>query len=187
MTAQQLAFSLLEEKRGVHLLLWEEQGELMRVLLILCASLGDKPARSVLLATDQEAEQFRAEVASRLTSDSADNGSNPFWFIFLQQASAKNIGPWLNGWRRPLSEPPGTLLIVRAADALAFLRAAPDLASFIGPRVHDAETMLSIVTSELAGSMTTRLPGELTAILTKLPGVSPTSEELELWVKGLAN
>ena len=40
---EQLAFSLREEGRGVHALLWDDMGDLVRVLLITHAALGDIP------------------------------------------------------------------------------------------------------------------------------------------------
>lgn len=38
---EQLAFSLREEGHGVHALLWDDMGDLYRVLLITIAALGD--------------------------------------------------------------------------------------------------------------------------------------------------
>jgi len=58
--------------------------------------------------------------------------AHPLWELFLQQAVGKEVSLRLNGWRRPLSEPKGTLLVVRTADFDEFQRDAPDLASFIG-------------------------------------------------------
>ena len=187
MTAQQLAFSLSEEKRGVHLLLWSNQGELIRALLVLSASLGETSLAGHLLSTNADAEVFRSEVSKRLSGEDSPIATTPLLLVFLQQASAKTIGPWLNGWRRPLSEPPGTLLIVRSADQLEFQKTAPDLASYVGPRIHDADAMLSMVSQELVSKMGAKLSPQLAAILAKLPGTPPTQEEIEQWVQSLTN
>src|SRR5262249_25441092 len=102
---------------------------------------------------------------------------------FLQQARTELIGPWLNGWRRPLSESPGSLLVIRSADFPAFQRDAPDLTSFVGPRVYDASTMLSLFTPRTAQHLETIMPRELVDILKHLPGKTPSRNELRQWLK----
>ncbi len=183
-TAQQLAFSIAEERRGIHVLLWQDQGELARALLILDAALSDQRLEYFLLGTSADAELLRGEIAKRpaATEISGSQGETTFGVILIQQASAKAIGPWLNGWRRPLSEPPGSLLVIRHADFLAFQRAAPDLTSYVGARVHDAEQMLSIVSSEVASKLVLPLPDCIAGVLRQMPGAPYQEQELRRWI-----
>ncbi len=194
-TAEQLAFALREEPRGIHSLLWADQGDLVRALLLLLAALPDSAARPILVSPEAdcwrnlrqliaarcplEAEQAPQEDASPAPRDSR------LWGLFLQQASTRTVGPWLNGWRRPLSEPPGSLLVVRHADFLGLQREAPDLASYIGPRVVNASAMLSLCSDGTRTRLQPRLPGDFQEVLRELPGEPPPQTEITAWIAAL--
>jgi hypothetical protein len=186
-TAEELAFSIREERRGAHVLLWDDQGDLARALLIFRAALGAVPIEPMLLASTKDAGILGVKISARSSGDTNESGqpSRALWLIFLQQASAILIGPWLNGWRGPLSEPPGTLLLIRHADYEPFQRAAPDLASYAGPRVYDAARMLSLASSQTISRIDLPLPGPIIEILRKLPGTLPPAGELEQWARGM--
>jgi hypothetical protein len=195
-TAERLAFSIAQEGRGVHILLWDDQGDLVRALLIVRAALKDVPSRPVFASPDENDlvalkkvvdTRCPLEVEEEPSSECrfSDPIGNDLWILFLQQASSRLVGPWLNGWRRPMSEPPGTLLVVRHADFEAFQRNAPDLASYAGPRIYDASTMLSMVTAEICTRLDTSLPPEIERILSQLPGTPPTRREIAKWIKAI--
>ena len=89
----------------------------------------------------------------------------------------------MNGWRSALAEPPGALLIIRSADFTDFQRNAPDLASFIGPKIFDTSTMLSIWNARIAEKIRSQIPPEIKKILQKLPGEDSSEEEIVEWIK----
>jgi len=191
-TAERLAFSINEERRGIHVLLWDEQDDLVRALLILLAAMKNVVVHPLLVSPEQERIQALKKVVDtrcllaeeRETEHaSPDSLANRFWILFVQQASSKTVGPWLNGWRRPLSEPPGTLLVIRHADFESFQRNAPDLTSYAGPRLHNASTMLSIVSKESSARLSANLPPDIERILRELPGTLPTRKETANWIE----
>lgn len=190
-TAQQLAFSIRIERRGIHVLLWDDQDDLVRALLALFAGLPD-PAVHALLVSD-DGDDLRAlaqlvETRVRITGEESDSTpdsaswENRFWILFLQQASTSRVGPWLNGWRRPISDPPGSMLVIRHTDFDPFQRSAPDIASFVGPRIYDASTMLSVFSNEIYERLQDRLPNEIEFILRRLPGTAPSRQDAANWI-----
>lgn len=183
-TAEELAFSIRQEGRGVHVLLWDDQGDLVRALLMFWASLGPAPFEAMLLASTADIEFLRAKIPSPSVEGGNEAGqpARPLWLLFLQQASARVVGHWLNGWRRPLSDAPGTLLLIRHADYEPFQRAAPDLASYVGPRVYDAARMLSTASTDIVPRINLTLLRPVRDILRKLPGALPPEDELNRWV-----
>ena len=191
-TAEQLAFSITEEPRAVHVLLWDDQDDLVRALLVLCAALEDHvPIHALLASTEEKGlAALRKVVESRspvsedpsANSASGDSPAKHLWILFVPQATSKQVGPWLNGWRRPLSEPPGTLLVIRHADFEPFQRNAPDLASYAGPRIYDASTMLSVFSEETHRRIRPTLPSKVEHILKQLPGNLPPREEITQWI-----
>ena len=194
-TAEQLAFSIDVERRGIHALLWSDQNDLVRALLVLFAGLSDLETRALLVSDDEKdlrALRHLVESRSRIAEDESDSGEdsesleNQFRILFLQQASSTAVGPWLNGWRRPISEPPGAMLVIRHADFDPFQRNAPDIASFVGARIYDASTMLSVFSKKTYERLNTRLPDEIEAVLGRLPGVSPSEGNLDNWIKASA-
>jgi hypothetical protein len=190
---EQLATSLREEGRGVHALLWDDMGDLVRVLLVTHAALGDIPIEPRLVSGEtKRLEEIRELIQSRVAeqiqnerledmADDPDPPPHPLWILFLQQAASEQVGPRLNGWRRPLSESRGTLLVIRNADFIGFQRKAPDLASFIGPRIYDASQMLMICSGETLLGLKRTLPDLIEGILRQLPGTLPTAQELMDW------
>ena len=189
-TAEELAFSLREEGHGVHALLWDAPDDLVHALLVLRASLAEMPVYPLLMAGEQSFAELQKYINSRCPiqgdteaqTASGATAARSLAFIFLPQASSRHTGGWLNGWRSPLSEPLGTLLVIRHADFDAFQRSAPDLASFIGPRIHDASTMLSILSDETAAKISTALPPEWERIVQQLPGKPPTKADIQSWL-----
>ena len=195
-TAERLVFSIAQEGRGVFILLWDDQGDLVRGLLIVRAALKDVPSRPVFVSPDEsDLLALKKVVDTRCPLEAEEEGaggtrsSDPvaknLWIFFLQQASSRLVGPWLNGWRRPMSEPPGTLLVVRHADFEAFQRNAPDLASYAGPRIYDASTMLSIVAAETRKHLESSLSPEIERILSQLPGTPPARRDIAKWINAI--
>ena len=189
---EQLAFSLREEGHGVHALVWDDMGDLYRVLLITVAALGEMPTKPMLLSNEETIEELNDLIQGKLRQQIDQEGGpeptgdsspppHPLWMFFLQQAVSRAVGPRLNGWRRPLSEPRGTLMIVRNADFRDFQRNSPDLASFIGPRIYDASRMMMVCSRETLGRLQRVLPEPFESILRQLPGRVPAAEELADW------
>ena len=194
-TAEQLAFSISVEGRGVHVLLWDDQNDLVRALLVLFAGIGDSPTHALLVSDDErDLRALRQLVETRVpvAEEKSDSGGDAdalagrFWALFLQQASTAAVGPWLNGWRRPISDPPGTMLVIRHADFDPFQRNAPDIASFVGPRIYDASTMLSVFSKETHERLDSRLPIEIERILKRLPGTPPSERDIANWIRATA-
>ncbi len=194
-TAEKLAFSICTERRGIHVLLWDDQNDLVRALLALFAGLGDLRTSALLLSDhEKDLRALRELVETQIeVSDDAPgleedvrSRRDHLWILCLQQASSNAVGPWLNGWRRPISDPPGAMLVIRHADFGSFQRNAPDIASFIGPRIYDASTMLSVFSKATYELLKTRLPDEIEAVLRRLPGTSPSEAEVADWIKASA-
>jgi hypothetical protein len=194
-TAEQLARSIHAEGRGVHVLLWDDQNDLVRALLVLFAGISDSPTHALLVSDDEsDLRALRQLVETRVpvAEEESDSGGDSdalasrFWILFLQQASTSAVGPWLNGWRRPISDPPGAMLVIRHADFDPFQRNAPDIASFVGPRIYDASTMLSVFSKATHERLETRLPNEIELILKRLPGTPPTGRDVAEWIKANA-
>jgi len=194
-TAEQLAFSICIERRGIHVLLWDDQQDLVRALLALFAGLEDLRTHALLVSDDDKdllalrnLVQTRVntpEQESKLEQD-PESRANEFWILLLQQASSHAVGPWMNGWRRPISDPPGAMLVIRHADFDSFQRNAPDIASFIGARICDASTMLSVFTKKTYERLDTRLPREIEAVLARLPGTGPSERDIADWIRANA-
>jgi hypothetical protein len=174
-TAEQLALSLRNEGHGVHLLLWDDKEDLIHALLILTAAIGDVPWQPILVPTVESDVRLWSRQLCEKTSR-----ERVLW-VFVPQASATIVGPWLNGLRRPLSQQPGTLIVVRTADFAGLRTYAPDLTSFVGPRIFDASTMLSLVSVETYPRMHPELSGEITEILRALPGSHPIDGRIRDW------
>ena len=137
-TAEKLAFSIYTERRGIHVLLWDDQNDLVRALLALFAGLDDLQTHALLVsddASDLRALREMVETHMPISNEETEPERDPharqsqFRLLFIQQASSNAVGPWLNGWRRPLSDPPGSMLVIRHADFVAFQRDAPDIGS----------------------------------------------------------
>ncbi len=194
-TAEQLAFSICTERRGIHVLLWDDQDDLVRALLALFAGLDDLQLHALLVSGDEKdllALRELVETHMPITAEETKSERDPlsrqsqFWLLFLQQASSNAVGPWLNGWRRPLSDPAGSMLVIRHADFLSFQRDAPDVTSFIGARIYDASTMLSVFSETTYERLKTHLPDEIEAVLSRLPGTLPAEEDIADWIKANA-
>ena len=194
-TAEQLAFSICTERRGIHVLLWDDQNDLVRALLALFAGLDDLQMQALLVSDDERDLLALRELVETYMPISAEepeseresqSRQSQFWLLFLQQASSNAVGPWLNGWRRPLSEPPGSMLVIRHADFAAFQRDAPDIASFVGPRIYDASTMLSVFSKTTHEGLKAHLPDKIEAVLSRLPGTLPAERDIADWIKANA-
>lgn len=191
-TAEHLIFSLREESRGVHVLLWDDKEDLVRVLTVLRAGLPDVSMAPLLVSNAPDSTRALLSMVEGRLPPLDHSGDEPepsppadprLWVLFLQQAVGQDVGHWLNGWRRPISEPRGTLFVIRHADYAAFQRTAPDLASYVGPRLFDSSGILLICTGEMAERIETALPEEFADILRSLPGEAPSPEELDGWVR----
>ncbi len=194
-TAEQLVFSISTERRSIHVLLWDDKNDLVRALLAFLAGLSELQTHALFISdADEDLAALRLLVESRISLGEGESNldqdpestANLFWILFLQQASSNNVGPWLNGWRRPISEPPGSMLVIRHADFDSFQRNAPDIASFVGPRIYDASTMLSIFSKTTYDRLQDHLPNEIEEILHRLPGAAPSKKDLADWIKANA-
>lgn len=191
-TAEYFFKSILIEGKGVHALTWEDKGDLVRSLIVLAALFNGKQTYPLLLTSAELAERELGSLFSIkpfLENESNDQGyeaisrRDSFLLLFLDQAAGSSIGPLLNGWRSAFAEPPGTLLIIRSADFTDFQRNAPDLASFIGPKISDASSMLSIWSTRISDKIRAQIPPKIKEILQKLPGEDPSEEEIVEWIK----
>ena len=183
-TAELLAKSILIEGRGVFSLLWEDIDDLARALIVFSAAFRDTPVTAQLVSPgpkDILVLQHLVESRIDLEEKTGTEGKT-FWILFLHQASSETVGPWLNGWRRPISEAPGTLIVVRHGDYEDFQRFAPDLASFIGPRISSASNMLSLVSRPIREHLRSNLPKNIRNCLERLPGDLPPKEQIEKWI-----
>jgi hypothetical protein len=193
-TAEQLATSISLEEHGVFALLWDAKEDLVRALLVLNAALSNVPKRALLLAPGlQSTAALRELIETRVAIPEPEDESvecasalppNELWLMFLQQASYEAVGPLLNGWRRAFRQGPGTLLIARYVDFEPFQRAAPDLASFIGPRIYNASNLLSLFSDSTRKHLSVLLPADWIRILMALPGTMPSEESIRDWIAG---
>jgi len=193
-TAELMAKSIQLEKQGVFVLLWDAKEDLVRALLILNAALVDIPKRAILLAPGtQSVSALRSLIETRVIISEPEEQvaehvvqapATELWLVFLQQASHQAVGPLLNGWRSSLRQAYGTILIARHVDFEHFQRAAPDLASFIGPRIYNASNLLSLFSDETKKHLHVTLPTEWIKILVELPGAMPSDETLREWIAG---
>lgn len=190
-TTEYFAESILIEGNGIHALTWQDKGDLVRALIVFLSVLGDLPLNSILLTSLDESERELKSLFDIRPIEDAEYASvidqpllkrETFLLLFLDQAVSTNIGPLLNGWRSALAEPPGTLLAIRSADFIDFQRNAPDLASFIGPRIFDTSTMLHVWSVKTAQKIKARIPAKISTILSILPGDDPSGEEIEMWI-----
>lgn len=190
-TAEQMAKSLLLDGGGVHCLLWEDQDDLVRALIVFRASLlGATLLPCLLSSAEQSVGELRKILEMRPVEKNDENDYFVFeqtrkaiLILFLQQAASETIGPWLNGWRSALAKPPGTLIVIRYADFIAFQRHAPDLAGFIGPKIHDASSFLSLWSQETSKRLQIELPKDFATLLKQLPGKTPSPIEIKTWIE----
>lgn len=190
-TAERMANSMRIEGQGVFLLLWDAKEDLVRALLAMKAVLYDVPMKSLLLTPGSVAlHALRRLIETRevipvQSSDDEQEQPKPateLWLLYLQQASSESLGPWLNGWRGVLRQSPGTILVVRHGDFEPFQRSAPDLASFVGPRIYNASTMLSVFSQPTLDRLDPGLPKSDVEILSELPGTMPEEDQLRRWI-----
>jgi len=189
---EQLAQSIQIDGKGIHVLLWDDQDDLVRSLMVLLAVLNDWSIRFFLLSSAEQAAkdlrqlfdlQIPTEDGLLSEMDSLRPPRKNLLVLFLQQATSSTIGPYLNGWRSALAEAPGTLLVIRKADFIDFQRNAPDLTSFFGPKIYDSSLMLSIWNENTAKKISPILPDKVRGILKELPGHPPLQPEIEEWIK----
>ncbi|MEW6236093.1 MAG: hypothetical protein AB1656_11960 [Candidatus Omnitrophota bacterium] len=161
-------------------------------MIVILSVLKDQPVYPLLLTSTNESisklrslfeiKQPPQEIDGE-TDESLLPARKDLLIFFIQQATSKMIGPWLNGWRSQIASSPGTLLVIRHADFMDFQREAPDLASFFGSKNQDSASMLSLWNKETAQNIKINLPKELHDILIKLPGELPSKKEIEFWIK----
>jgi hypothetical protein len=190
-TAEGMVMSIRIEGQGIFVLLWDAKDDLVRALVVINAALNDVPMRSLILTPGEAAlHALRSLIETRVVigaSEADDDresreAARELWCLYLPQASSALVGPWLNGWRGPLRQAPGTILVIRHADFEPFQRHAPDLASFIGPRIYNASTMLSLASTRTLKLLVPHVADVETKILAELPGAMPKESELRKWI-----
>ncbi|MCX7047265.1 MAG: hypothetical protein NTX50_17475 [Candidatus Sumerlaeota bacterium] len=191
-TAQQLAYSILLDNGGVHLLLWDDKDNLYRELIILLAALDSLSINPLLLSSGKQTAGLLREIFELKPPEEGDSFNEStfldstrrdFLVLFIQQATSSDIGPWLNGWRNALAQKPGSLLIVRQPELRDFERNASDLLSYIGPKIYDCSSMLPLWNEETAMRIQAELSGKFQDILQKLPGSAPDLQEIKEWLQ----
>ena len=196
---ERLIFSICEEPRSVHVLTWDDKDDLVRALLILVAALADRGIIAVKAsASTEDLGAMRKLIHSRTASSATDEDAvadpvmedaaraDKLWMLFVQHGTAPEVGAWLNGYRIPLTRGGGTLLVVREAELLRLERGAPDLASFVGPRIYSASSMLFSVGPRLHSQLSPTLPDEILRVLQELPGPMPDPASLKEWVGSIS-
>jgi hypothetical protein len=154
-SAEHLAYALSMQTRGIQVLLWEHKVDLIRALLVVRAAMPDFPDAPVVIPTEQsDLQRFSIDLFEE--SDQPRTGSRRI--LLIPQGSTGVIGTWLNGWRRRLADPPGTLLVVRRAEFVALYQRAPDLMSFAQSEVHAATGLLPLVEPGTLARISGRLP-----------------------------
>ncbi len=191
-TAEQLANSILLDNAGVHILLWDDQDDLVRALVLVIAVVGKERILPLLLSSETESslvlrKLFDIKITEEISLTEDEEILQPkrdkLLLLFIQQATSQTIGPMLNGWRRDLSQEPGSLIIVRKADFINFQRYAPDLASFYGPKIYDSSSLLYMWGETTAKNVKPYLPNRMFDFINELPGEAPSENELKEWIK----
>ncbi len=189
-TAEYLAKSVLLEKKGIFVIIWEDKGELIRALIIILSVLRKMLIKPILLSCVDESvdtlknifdiQPFHDDIPDE--DNSLKTVKDAILILFLQQAASSTIGPWLNGWRSPLAEEPGTLLVIRSADFIDFQRNAPDLSGYVGPKIVDTSKILSIWDKTTDGNLKTSISDDIRVIMDELPGENPSEQEIQKWI-----
>ncbi len=184
-TAEHLAKEILLEKKGVYSLVWDNKGELVRALLTVLAVFDSMPIKPMFLdSTDESIRLLKKSLDIQPNGDiNESRNREEIRLFFLQQATSGTTGPWLNGWRSYLAKAPGTLIVIRNADFTAFQRKAPDLASFVGPKIFETANMLSLWRSETYDKIEPVLPEHILEIINRFPGNCPSEKEIAEWIK----
>ena len=190
---EQLLFSIREEPATIHALLWDDQDDLVRAIVVLSAALEDRGTEPLIVsAAVEELENLRALVSTRPAADAVVQDfrdtleRSRLWLVFLRHGAAEAASPWLNGYRRPLAQDGGSLLIIRISDFGTLQRCAPDLTSFVGPRIYNASSMLFEVSREVYAKLTLKMSSKLSSILKELPGEMPSEQSLQDWMRAMA-
>jgi hypothetical protein len=178
-SAEHLARELGIQSRGIHVLTWDNKADLVNALLIVKSAMSGFPHSPTLVPINQEQlQRFGLHLFE---------GQQPTTMrVFLiPQAATESIGTWLNGWRRKLADPPGTLIVVRHSDLMGLYRRAPDLMSFAQSEVYEATGLLPLVSNHTLEHLGDSLPDGWREPLTSLPGRMPSKTELSKWVTKL--
>jgi hypothetical protein len=179
-SAEHFARDISMQMRGIHVLSWDNKSDLVRALLILRTALPNFPDSPTVVPTDETAlRRFGLHLF-----EAADQPVSMRIFLVLQ-ASSDIVGSWLNGWRRRLADPPGTLVVTRHADLMALYRSAPDLMSFAQSEIHEATGLLPLVTKQTLEQLSNALPAGWQEPLNSLPGSMPSKKDLTRWLKEL--
>jgi hypothetical protein len=181
-SAEHLARDLSMQSRGIHVLSWDNKADLVRALLIIRAAPESSLDSPTVVPTVQTDLQL---LGLRLFEEPDDLASSSMRVFIIPQASTEAIGTWLNGWRRRLADPPGTLIVIRQSDLMALYRRAPDLMSFAQSEIHESAGLLPLVTRETFDRVCNSLPAGWQEALNSLPGSTPSVAELSDWLSTL--
>jgi hypothetical protein len=181
-SAEHLAHDFGLQSRGIHVLSWDDKTDLVRALSILRAALPTFSDSLTVMPTAQaELQQF----GLCLFEGPFPSPDGAMRLLLVPQASVEVIGAWLNGWRRRLADPPGTLIVIRHSDLMPLYRRAPDLMSFAQSEVYEATGLLPLVTRQLCDRVRAQVPEGWKQPLDSLPGAMPSETELSNWLETL--
>jgi hypothetical protein len=181
-SAEYLAQDLRMQSRGIHVICWDDKADLVHALLVLQSAFTRFPETPTLLPT-QQSDLQRFGLGLFENADKPTDSS--MRILLIPQASTEATGAWLNGWRRRLSDPPGTLIVIRHTDLMALYRRAPDLMSFAQSEIHEASSLLPLVTRETLDRMREVFPDGWNEPLNSLPGSMPPKADILKWMKTL--
>ena len=92
-TAEQLAFSICTERRGVHVLLWDQQEDLVRALMGVFAAFDDMAVEPVLVSDTLDDRQALAALVETRNSAAMEECNPPtdsesvdkrLWILFVR-------------------------------------------------------------------------------------------------------
>ena len=135
-------------------------------------------------------ERLRTVLAARQIDDATTGeqaASEALLILVLEHTAGRVVGPALNGWRKALARPPGSLLVIHEAEVQEFQRGAPDLASFLTAQQLRADSSLPLWDEESCSSLRRAWLEEpylrLPEAVQSLPGEPLDEDEFRAWLR----
>lgn len=185
-SAEALARSLTADGSGVYLLTWIEKAELDRTIRLFLAAIGARAWREFLVPAERRLPSGLESLLETRQSDDSGQAADALLLLFLAQTAGRVVGPEMNGWRKALTRPPGSLIIVSDGESREFCRSAPDLCSYMTTHRACADSLLASWTEEtetrLRSAWIDGAPPLLPKSLDALPGESLDEIEFRDWL-----